>query len=129
MPLIAIKALPFETQVEIDDALKSLSEQIAIQCEISLEHIMITWEWINNDHYIHNGEVVEKQQQITHPVLIELTAPNYYSQQNIVFLMELIAKDISSNLPVNKGNIFISFTPAYSDGVYDHGSVINWDDS
>ncbi len=32
MPLIAIKALPFETQVEIDDALKSLSEQIAIQC-------------------------------------------------------------------------------------------------
>ncbi|WP_305842809.1 hypothetical protein [Photobacterium leiognathi] len=46
-----------------------------------------------------------------------------------MFFIGLIAKDISSNLPINKGNIFISFTPAYSDGVYDHGSVINWDDS
>ncbi len=63
-------------------------------------------------------------------IMLNLSAINRYQilhNQNTMFFIGLIAKDISSNLPINKGNIFISFTPAYSDGVYDHGSVINWD--
>ncbi|EAR54671.1 hypothetical protein SKA34_10023 [Photobacterium sp. SKA34] len=129
MPLISIKALPFDPQIEIDSVLKSLSEKIAIQCQIDREHIMITWEWLSYEHYVHHGAVVDKQQQGSHPVLIELIAPNYYSHENIKFLMELIATDISLNLPINRNNIFISYTPAYSEGIYDQGHVVNWEDN
>ncbi|MCG3863760.1 MULTISPECIES: hypothetical protein [unclassified Photobacterium] len=129
MPLISIKALPFEPYIEIDSVLKSLSEQIATQCKIGREHIMITWEWLSHEHYVHQGAVVDNQQQQSHPVLIELVAPNYYSHENIIFLMELIAVDISSNLPIHQNNVFISYTPAYSDGIYDQGHVINWEDN
>ncbi|OZS41671.1 hypothetical protein [Photobacterium sanguinicancri] len=129
MPLIRIKSLPFTQQeVPIPQVLNSLSSAISAETEIESHHIMLTWEYIPAGHYVHSGKAVHHQPINTHPILVDLIAPNFNTEQQIASMLELIANTLAEQVPIAKNNIFINFTPAYSDGVYDCGQVVEWDE-
>ncbi|MGF1787665.1 hypothetical protein L4D00_17875 [Photobacterium swingsii] len=129
MPLIRIKSLPFSQQeVPIPQVLNSLSRAVSAATDIDPHHIMLTWDYIPAGHYVHGGKAVHQQPINTHPILIDLIAPNFNTEQQIASILELIASTLIEQVPVAKNNIFINFTPAYSDGVYDSGQVVEWDE-
>lgn len=127
MPLVRIKSLPFEQEVEIPQAIRNLSQAVADAADIELHHVMVTWEYLPASHYAHNGKVAAYQAINTHPLLVDLIAPNFNTEEQIAAMLELIANTIAEQVPVAKSNIFINFTPAYSDGVYDEGHVVEWE--
>ncbi|MEJ2766359.1 hypothetical protein VV869_20600 [Photobacterium sp. MCCC 1A19761] len=127
MPLIRIKSLPFEQESKVAEAVTSLSRAVSDAAKIPLHHIMVTWEYLPAGHYAHHGQVVNNQPETTHPLLVDLIAPNFNTEAQIAAMLELIAHTISEQIPIEKNNIFINFTPAYSDGVYDEGHVVEWD--
>ncbi|WP_299018005.1 hypothetical protein [uncultured Photobacterium sp.] len=127
MPLVRIKSLPFKQDVAIDQVLTTLSQVISDAGKIEQRHIMLTWEYLVKSHYVHHGTVADVQPNDSHPVLVDLIAPNFNTEVQIAQTLELIANTIAEQLPIAKKNIFINFTPAYSDGVYDEGHVVEWD--
>ncbi|AJR06325.1 hypothetical protein C9J03_13520 [Photobacterium gaetbulicola] len=128
MPLIRIKSLPFAQEVSIPAALGVLSKTLAETSEIDLKHVMVTWDYLPPHHYAHNGRVVDCQPDRTHPLLVHLVAPNFNTEEQVATMLEVIADTLADILPVAKENIFINFSPAYSDGIYDAGHVVEWDD-
>lgn len=127
MPLVRIKSLPFEQEVQISQALQALSQAVADAGNIELHHVMVTWEYLPPSHYVHCGKVADIQAINTHPLLVDLIAPNFNTEEQIASMLELIANTIAEQVPVAKSNIFINYIPAYSDGVYDEGQVVEWD--
>jgi phenylpyruvate tautomerase PptA (4-oxalocrotonate tautomerase family) len=127
MPLIRIKSLPFEGDVDISLVVCNLSQAVADATGIENHHIMVSWEYLSKGHYSHAGKVAEVQGINTHPLLVDLIAPNFNTEQQIMAMLELIANTISEHVPIAKNNIFINYTPAYSDGVYDEGHIVEWD--
>ncbi|PSW05135.1 hypothetical protein [Photobacterium lipolyticum] len=127
MPLIRVKSLPFDHDVDVSQVVCSLSQAMSDANDIEPHHIMITWEYLSPDHYSHGGKVTQSQPINTHPVLIDLVAPNFNTEDQIMAMLELIANTLAELVPIAKNNIFINYTPAYSDGVYDEGHVVEWD--
>ncbi|KLV10611.1 hypothetical protein [Photobacterium ganghwense] len=127
MPLVRIKSLPFAQEVDIPTVLSQLSRTLAEVSGISLQHVMATWDFLTPHHYAHNGKVVDCQPAKTHPILVHLVAPNFNTENDIADMLELIAESLSEQLPIDKSNIFINYSPAYSDGVFDEGHVVEWD--
>ncbi|MGF1684451.1 hypothetical protein [Photobacterium minamisatsumaniensis] len=127
MPLVRIKSLPFAQEVHIPTVLNMLSKVISESSGIELNHVMATWDYLTPHHYAHNGHVVDCQPVNSHPLLVHLVAPNFNTEEQIAHMLELIADSIAKQLPVAKSNIFINYSPAYSDGVYDEGHVVEWD--
>ncbi|KKD00407.1 MULTISPECIES: hypothetical protein [Photobacterium] len=127
MPLIRIKSLPFAGDVEVNVALSILSQAIADATQIPQQHIMIVWEYIPAGHFVHGGQLANQQPSNSHPVLVDMVAPNFNTEAQIAAMLELIATSLSRTLPVAQNNIFINYTPAYSDGVYDDGHVVEWE--
>ncbi|MBC7005542.1 hypothetical protein BIZ37_23575 [Photobacterium sp. BZF1] len=128
MPLIRIKSLPFAQEVNIPSTLGVLSKAVSETSDIDLKHVMATWDYLSPHHYAHNGKVVDCQPEKTHPLLVHLVAPSFNTEEQIANMLEVIANTLADVLPVAKENIFINFSPAYSDGVYDSGHVVEWDD-
>ncbi|KHT63490.1 hypothetical protein RJ45_11810 [Photobacterium gaetbulicola] len=127
MPLIQIKSLPFAQEVNIPAALGVVSKTLAETSDIDLKHVMATWDFLPPHHYAHNGRVVDCQPDRTHPLLVHLVAPNFNTEDQVATMLEVIADTLADILPVAKENIFINFSPAYSDGIYDAGHVVEWD--
>ncbi|GHA31008.1 hypothetical protein ACFFLZ_04125 [Photobacterium aphoticum] len=127
MPLVRIKSLPFAQDVNVPRVLNLLSHALAEANEIELRHVMATWDYMTPHHYAHGGKHVETQPEFSHPILVHLFAPNFNTEEQIAAMLELIASTLSEQLPVDKRNVFINYSPAYSDGVYDEGHVVEWD--
>ncbi|KLV03601.1 hypothetical protein ABT56_18560 [Photobacterium aquae] len=127
MPLLTIKSLPFAQEVNIPVTLGELSKQLANKCDIPLNHVMVAWEYLPPNHFAHNGRVANCQPQNSHPIVVHLVAPNFNTEEQISEMLEVIASSLAEQLPIAKSNIFITFSPAYSDGVYDEGHVVEWE--
>lgn len=127
MPLIRVKSLQFDHDVDVSQVVCYLSQVVSDATHIEPQHIMITWEYLPGGHYSHGGKVTQVQPMNSHPLLVDLIAPNFNTEDQIMAMLELIANTIAEQLPIEKNNIFINYTPAYSDGVYDEGHVVEWD--
>ncbi|MGF1687239.1 hypothetical protein L4C36_11185 [Photobacterium japonica] len=126
MPLVRIKSLPFAQEVNIPRVLNLLSHALSEANEIELNHVMATWDYLIPHHYAHGGKHVEHQPEFTHPILVHFFAPNFNSEEEIAAMLELIASTLVEQLPVDKRNVFINYSPAYSDGVFDEGHIVEW---
>ncbi|MDX1302237.1 hypothetical protein [Photobacterium sp.] len=127
MPLIRVKSLLFDHEVNVSQVVCNLSQAMSDATGIEPHHIMITWEYLSAGHYAHGGKVTQTQPINSHPVLIDLIAPNFNTEDQIKAMLELIANTVAELVPIAKNNIFINYTPAYSDGVYGDGHVVEWD--
>ncbi len=127
MPLICIKSLPFEDEVDVPSMIKSITEDFAHGTEVSIEHITVTWEYISARHYSVAGLMPATQPQSdSHPILVELHAPSFHNQSSVETMMQCIAFSVSKRSGVSYGNIFINYHKVSSGHIFDRGDVVHW---
>ncbi len=127
MPLICIKSLPFEDEIDVPAMIRSVTEDFARGAEISIEHITVTWEFIPARQYAVAGLMPASQPSSdSHPVLIELHAPSFHDAASIKAMMESVAFSVSKRSGVAYSNIFISYRKVFSGDLFDRGEVVHW---
>lgn len=126
MPFVHIKSLPlssgFQPTEIIGDICKDFSEGVGV----GIEHVTVTWEYFSEGHYAVAGIVAETQPEKTHPILVDLLAPDFNSEEQVVKMLQVLGLSISSRAKVRIDNIFINHRVAHSGGVFDSGTVVQW---
>ncbi len=127
MPLICIKSLPFETEVDVPSIIKSVTEDFAKGTEIGIEHITVTWEYIPSRQYAVAGLMPATQPQNgSHPVLVDLYAPSFHTNASVETMMQCLAFSVSKRSGVSYHNVFISYRKVTSGHVFADGDVVRW---
>ena len=127
MPFIHIRSLPFEESFDAPRVLKQVSREFSELTGIAIEHITVTWQFLEPEHYAVAGEIAYFQPKDSHPLLIRLLVPSFNSPKNIEFMMEHIANIVSKLTSLPKDNVFIHTELAHSQQVFDSGSIVSWD--
>lgn len=126
MPLIQIKSLPFESEKNIGKILKEISEEFSDHMQISEKQVIVTWNYINADQYSYQGKLAENTEKSTHPILVDLIAPDFNSVERIQEMMMCISKSIEKYSDIPESRIFILYRAAQSGFVLDEGNIVEW---
>lgn len=126
MPLIHIKSLPFDTEVDVESVLETLSHDVSEQAGIGLEHVTATWEFLHPGHYAAGGVAQKLQPANTHPLLVDLLVPDFNSRNDVERLLTCVATSLAARTGVPRHNIFIHGREARSGMVFDRGKIRRW---
>lgn len=126
MPFIHVKSLPFNEPRDVGAVLEGLTRDFAESTGINLEHVTATWDFLPEGNYAVAGSAAHHQPQASHPVLVELVAPDFNSPEDVEIMFESVASSISKRTKVQKDNIFISYRDVGSGMVFDRGEVVRW---
>ncbi|EAR60489.1 hypothetical protein [Neptuniibacter caesariensis] len=127
MPLICIKSLPFDSEIDVPAMIKSITEDFARGTDVSVEHITVTWEFIPERQYAVAGLMPSTQPQSgSHPVLVELHAPSFHASGSVEAMLECIAFSVSKRSGVAYSNIFIRYCKVQSGTIFDQGKLVRW---
>ncbi|UCH54017.1 MAG: hypothetical protein JSW09_04305 [Pseudomonadota bacterium] len=126
MPFIHIKSLPFREQRDIPAILEGLCKDFARDTGVALRHITTTWEHFAPGHYAVAGKTVDAQPINSHPVLVDLHAPDSNSAAIVERMLESVASSLASRARIPRENVFVSFRPALSGGVFAEGGPVRW---
>lgn len=126
MPFIHVRSLPFETPVAMAALVEGLTRDFAQGTGIGLEHVSATWELLAPGHYAVAGSAAARQPADTHPVLVDLLAPDLNPPERIEAMLRTVADSIATRAGVPSDNIFINHRRARSGMVFDAGEVVRW---
>jgi phenylpyruvate tautomerase PptA (4-oxalocrotonate tautomerase family) len=126
MPFIHIKSLPFPEPRDIPAIVEGLCRDFARDTGVALKNVTATWEHFPPRQYAVAGRAVEHQPANSHPILVELVAPDFHPQEAIEAMLESVAASVASRARVPLENVFVSFRPAHNGRVFDAGSIIRW---
>lgn len=126
MPFIHVRSLPFETPVAMDALVEGLSRDFAQGTGIGLEHVSATWAFLAPGHYAAAGRAADRQPAATHPVLVDLLAPDFNPPERIEAMLRTVADSIAKRAGVPSDNIFVDHRRARSGTVFDAGEVVRW---
>ena len=126
MPLIHVKSLPFDEPRDVRAVLEGLTRDFAGATGVALEHVTATWELLPEGYYAVAGDAALHQPQASHPVLVELVAPDFNSPEDVENMLKAVALSISNRATVQMDNIFISYRGVSSGTVFDKGEVVRW---
>lgn len=126
MPLIQITSLPFETPPDIPSVIKGISTDFAKNASVGIEHVTVTWTFFPPGHYVVGGVSAQYQPMQSHPVLVDLLAPDFNSADQVEKMLNAISVSIAkrSKLPIE--NIFINYRQAHAGMVFDSGQIVQW---
>ena len=126
MPLINITSLPFARSFDAPAAIVAITEDFCAATGIASEHVTVTWQYLGANHYTVAGETASEQPQTTHPLLVELLAPDFNTPERIAAMLSTLAHSIASHCEVTERNVFINFRSARSGCVFDDGEIVHW---
>jgi len=126
MPFIHIRSLPFDKPLKPAAVLTGLSEDFAAATGIALRHVTATWSFIEPGHYAAGGVTARSQPAATHPLLVDVLAPDFSPPQAIEGMLETIATSLAKRARLPRENIFIHYRQAHSGMVFDAGQVVRW---
>lgn len=126
MPFVHIKSLPFEEVFDADSVLEGITKDFAKATGIGLEHVTATWEFFLPGHYALAGKVASRQPRNSHPILVDLLAPDFNNTDTIATMLKSIANSIAKRVDVPLENIFINHRQAHSCMVFDAGEIVRW---
>ncbi|PIE25365.1 MAG: hypothetical protein CSA60_00715 [Neptuniibacter caesariensis] len=127
MPLICIKSLPFESEVDMPGMIKSITDDFAHGTEIGIEHITVTWEFIPSRQYAVAGLMPATQPQNgSHPIIVDLYAPSFHNSVSVESMLECVAFSVSKRSGVSYSNVFIRYCKIHSGTVFDQGNILRW---
>lgn len=126
MPFIHVKSLPFDPPLDVSAVVEGVSRDFAEATGIGLEHVTATWQFFLPGHYAVAGKAARAQPGNSHPVLVDLLAPDLNSPAEVEQMLKSIAASISrrANLPIE--NVFINHRQAHAGGVFDAGDIVRW---
>jgi hypothetical protein len=127
VPIIHVKSLPFEQPFDVGAVVEGITKDFAKATGIGLEHITATWEFLSPGHYAVAGKVAQHQPRSTHPVLVDLLAPDFNSPTVGEKMLSSVASSISKRAKVPVSNIFINHRQARSGMVFDAGEIVRWE--
>lgn len=126
MPFIHIRALPFAEKPETAGLLEGLCGDFAAATGIGLEHVSATWEWLEPGNYAVGGKAATGQPDATHPLLVDLLAPDFNSAADVERMLTAIADSLAARAGIRRDNIFINQREARSGRVFDAGEIVRW---
>ena len=126
MPVIRIKSLPFEKTVNMATVLETVTKTFSADTGINVEHISATWEFLSLGHYVVAGRAAQYQPLDTHPILVDILAPDFNAADVVEKMLTSVAQNISKQTEIPITNIFINFQPAQSGKVFDQGVIVRW---
>lgn len=126
MPFIHVKSLPFDRFFDASAALEGITRDFAKETGMGLEHVTATWEFLPPGHYAVAGKAASRQPRGSHPILVDLLAPDFNSDANIGKMLAAVASSVSKRAKVPVTNVFINHRPARSGMVFDAGEIVQW---
>lgn len=127
MPFIHIQSLPVsESHFSLNRILPAVSHDFSTALEMSQDFITVTLQFYPPNSYCVGGRVSPSQPKHTHPVLIEVFAPDFNSPEKIETMLTVVANSVAAHASIDVKNIFASFRPARAGQVFSNGVVEYW---
>jgi hypothetical protein len=126
MPIIRISSLPLPDTLDMKRVMQALSSGVSRDVRIEQAQLSLTWQFIQENHYIAKGELVDKQPSHTHPILVELLVPEVLSKDLTEKIMHSLAHRLGKELNFPVSNIFIYERQLTSNQVFENGMLANW---
>lgn len=127
MPFIHIRSLPIAGGFDGSRAVRAVSTEFSAATEIDERHVTVTWQTLDAGHYASAGETAATQPAASHPVLVELLAPDLNPQDRVEKMLEVVAGAVAAQAGVGVGNVFVEFRPARSRQIFEEGRLVDWD--
>ena len=126
MPFVHIRSLPQAPDFDVGEAVRAISREFAASTDTDEHHVTVTWETLAPDHYAHAGRTATDQPAGSHPVLVEVFAPDFNRQEKVEQMLRAAASAIANHAGVPPENVFAEFRPAQSGHVLDSGDLVRW---
>ena len=126
MPFLHIRSLPVGGDFDTAEAVRAISAEFARAAAVDEQHVSVTWQTLEPGHYASAGETATAQPAGSHPVLVELLAPDSNSDERIEQMLQVAAGAVAAQAGVDPGNVFAHFSPAHSGKVFDDGELVRW---
>lgn len=126
MPFIHIKSLPPAEPLDTAAVLEGLCADFARDTGIGVEHVAATWERLEPGHYAVGGKAASEQLAVSHPLLVDLLAPDFNAADDVERMLIAIAGSLAARAGVARDNIFINQREARSGRVFDAGEIVRW---
>ncbi|HEV2812931.1 MAG TPA: hypothetical protein VGW10_06720 [Solirubrobacteraceae bacterium] len=126
MPFVHVRSLPIAGDFDPAAALPAISRAFSHDTGIDEERVTVTWEMIAPHHYAHAGATATEQADDSHPVLVDVLAPDFHPAERIEAMLRSVAASVASAAGVGATNVFVAFSAARSGHVFDDGDVVRW---
>jgi len=126
VPIVRITSLPFKQAFDVPAAIVAISKDFSAATGVAEEHVTVTWQYFSADHYAANSKTVSHQPHGSHPVLVDLLAPDFNTLERIETMLRSLASSIAAHCTVAPDNIFIHCHTARSGNVFDVGDIVRW---
>ena len=126
MPFIQVRALPFETDLDIPGLCAELSLEFSQQTRIPLKHISLVWQNLEPGHYAVAGEISDHQLKGSHPIIVEVLIPDFHDQASQAKMLTALRASIAKHTHVDVKNVFAYCRLAASQSVYEQGEIQSW---
>lgn len=126
MPIIRISSLPLSDNLDMKQVMQALSSGVSRDVRIEQAQLSLSWQHIQENHYIAKGELAEKQPSHTHPILVELLVPEVLSSDLTEKIMHSLAHRLGKELNFPVSNIFIYERQLKANQVFEKGMLANW---
>jgi hypothetical protein len=127
MPLVHITSLPFAQAFDAPAAVVAIGQDLSTATGVAAKHITVTWKFFAAGHYAVDGSTVADQPRDSHPVLVDLLAPDFNSQEQIETILRALARSIAAHCDVAAENVFVNCRSARSGYVLEAGDIVRWD--
>ncbi len=126
MPFIHVKSLPFKQPVDLQSVVEGISKDFARNTKIAIEHVAVTWEFLPEGGYAVGGRASHHQPRSSHPVLVDLLAPDFNDEPTMAHMMRTLAHSVEVYTGVKATNVFVNYRQAHAGQVFDTGEVVRW---
>lgn len=126
MPFIHITSLPFAGRFDAPAAISAISADFCAASGVAPRHVTVTWRYLEGGHHAVGGEPAFEQPRDSHPVLVDLLAPDFNTPEQVETMLCALAKSIASHCDIAPHNVFICYRAAASGCVFDAGDVVRW---
>ncbi|MBA3581463.1 MAG: hypothetical protein H0W44_03305 [Gammaproteobacteria bacterium] len=126
MPIIQIKALPFAQKPNMTNVLEQLTTDFETSLGIGREQINIVWQWIEPNHYAAKGVVAAQQAHDSHPLLVEIIAPDFSKKTKIAQMLICVVNSLAASTGLPRENVYAMFREIHTGCSYHRGEIVKW---
>jgi hypothetical protein len=126
VPFIHVRSLPLAGSFDVGAAVRAITRDFAVGARVEARHVTVTWEVIEPGHYAHAGKTATGQPARSHPVLVELLAPDFHDDESVERMLVTTAEAVAAQAGVPPENVFVEFRAARAGRVFDEGAIARW---